>query len=307
VNNLSILINREVWEHRNAFLIVPAIITSFFLVMLLLFFSASLTDMLDVKVEFGDHEKTDLDQHLAEDNHVTWIVSKLVDTSAMRRDEVLDFGFQMLSMPLSLGLWLVMFFYLLACLYDERRDRSILFWKSMPVSDGMTVLAKLVTGVLFIPLIYLVCIAILQFLALIMLSLVSFNSETSATEMIWTSSGLVGNWMSYIGVILFYSAWSLPFFAWLMLVSAAARSLPLAWALGVPAALALIERLLVGETLITDWAWRHVFPIGFLLPDQSSADNLIDRAWSIEMLSAIFLGIFFLFSATWFRKRAREL
>ena len=104
MNNLSILIIREVWEHRNAFLIVPTIITSFFLVMLLLFFSASLTDLLDVKVEFGDHEKTALDEHLAEDNHVTWIVSKLVDTSATRRAEVLDFGLQMLSMPLSFGL-----------------------------------------------------------------------------------------------------------------------------------------------------------------------------------------------------------
>ena len=307
MNNLSILIIREVWEHRNAFLIVPTIITSFFLVMLLLFFSASLTDLLDVKVEFGDHEKTALDEHLAEDNHVTWIVSKLVDTSAMRRAEVLDFGLQMLSMPLSFGLWLVMFFYLLACLYDERRDRSILFWKSMPVSDGMTVLAKLVTGVLFVPLIYLVCIAILQFLALIMLSLVSFNSEISATEMIWTPAGLLGNWMSYAGLILFYGVWSLPFFAWLMLVSAAARSLPLAWALGVPAALALIERLLVGETQITDWVWRHVFPLGFLLPDQYSGDDLVDRTSSIEMLSAFFVGCFFLLAATWFRNRAQEI
>ena len=44
--------------------------------------------------------------------------------------------------------------YLLDCLYAERRDRSILFWKSMPLSDTETVLSKLATALLVIPLVY---------------------------------------------------------------------------------------------------------------------------------------------------------
>src|ERR1700689_2296564 len=42
--------------------------------------------------------------------------------------------------------------YLLDCLYAERRDRSILFWRSMPVSDARAVLVKLAVGLLIVPL-----------------------------------------------------------------------------------------------------------------------------------------------------------
>ena len=38
--------------------------------------------------------------------------------------------------------FLVGVFYCLDALHGERRDRSILFWKSLPVSDLTTVLAK---------------------------------------------------------------------------------------------------------------------------------------------------------------------
>ena len=63
----------KVWEHRNAFDCSRSLLLSFGHVIVFRF--CLMTDLLDVKVEFGDHEKTDLDQHLAEGNHVTWIVS----------------------------------------------------------------------------------------------------------------------------------------------------------------------------------------------------------------------------------------
>ena len=46
------------------------------------------------------------------------------------------------GIPFYIAAGVVVVVYLLDCLYGERRDRSILFWRSLPVSDTQTVLAK---------------------------------------------------------------------------------------------------------------------------------------------------------------------
>ena len=56
-----------------------------------------------------------------------------------------------LAMPLYIVIIFVGSFYLLDCLYAERKDRSIRFWKSWPVSDGLTVCAKLLVGLVIAP------------------------------------------------------------------------------------------------------------------------------------------------------------
>ncbi|MGC1458667.1 MAG: hypothetical protein WA825_10345, partial [Steroidobacteraceae bacterium] len=59
--------------------------------------------------------------------------------------------------PQFLVLGIVSWMYAGDCLYAERKDRSILFWKSMPVSDTLTVLSKLLLVVVLVPLgVYLV-------------------------------------------------------------------------------------------------------------------------------------------------------
>ncbi len=57
-----------------------------------------------------------------------------------------------LAVPLYIAAMFAGSFYLLDCLYAERKDRSILFWKSLPVSDGLTVSAKLLVALVVVPL-----------------------------------------------------------------------------------------------------------------------------------------------------------
>ena len=92
----------------------------------------------------------------------TYASQRLDSVNRPTKERYLRSGLQGLAAPLLCILWLVVFFYLLGALYEERRDRSILFWKSMPVSDVMTVASKLVTALLVVPLVYLVGIATLQ-------------------------------------------------------------------------------------------------------------------------------------------------
>ncbi len=307
MNSLVVLIKREFWEHRSAFLIVPAVVTLFLLVMLALAFSLSATAMIEMTVDLNDEEMALVEQQFSSNNQVALMLSGLEGMTDSRRAEVIGGSLRALSLPLVVVLWAVIFFYLLACLYDERRDRSILFWKSMPVSDARTILAKLITGLLAVPVVYLLGIALLQFVGLVLLTLVALKTELDVIETIWIPAGLLGQWAGYVAAVLFYSLWSLPFFAWLLTVSAAAKNLPLAWALGVPFALMLGERIFTGQSLVSDWMWRHVIPLNFLSTDQFSWSALASRAFSPDMLSAVLVGATFTVVAVWLRGRAAEI
>src|SRR5206468_10746510 len=59
-------------------------------------------------------------------------------------------------------------FYCLDALYGERRDRSILFWKSLPVSDVMAVLSKLAIPIVILPLLSFAVTVATQFFMLLL-------------------------------------------------------------------------------------------------------------------------------------------
>src|SRR6266513_6275590 len=58
-------------------------------------------------------------------------------------------------------------FYCLDALHGERRDRSILFWKSLPVSDLTTVLSKASIPLVVLPLLTFAIIVATQFVMLV--------------------------------------------------------------------------------------------------------------------------------------------
>ena len=312
MKTLAFLIRREFWEHRSAFVVLPAVLTLFFLLLLLLVYTVSIVDMTEIALDADDIEMT-LDQggismiEQFPSDSLIFVVSKLESATPLRRAEIFDSGLQVLSLPLIGALWAVIFFYLLSCLYGERRDRSFLFWKCMPVSDSMTIISKLITGLWMLPLVYLLGIAALQFSVLVLLTLKTMNTEISAIAIIWGPANIVGKWLGYLEAILFYSLWSLPFSGWLLTVSAFAKSLPLAWAIGVPLGLMVCERTLTGQALITDWLGSHVIPIGFLSFDRFSSENLLARYFSLDMFSALVVGSSLVFLAVWLRSKVGEI
>src|ERR1700751_400978 len=94
--------------------------------------------------------------------------------------------------------FIVAVFYLLDSLYGERRDRSVLFWKSLPVSDFTSVLAKFTIAMIVIPLIISIAVIATQFLMLVWSSIVLFPSGLAGTT--WTRFNLFEQ-----SVILLYS------------------------------------------------------------------------------------------------------
>jgi ABC-2 type transport system permease protein len=140
--------------------------------------------------------------------------------------------------------------YLLDCLYADRKDRSILFWKSLPVSDTETVLSKLAIGVLILPLIYFL-IADLTILLMSFVISVRFGA--------WGSTGFWRPeiWLQIQGMALYVivtmAIWYLPIAAWFLLVSAWATRAVILWSILPPLAIYLAERYFFGTHVFGSW------------------------------------------------------
>jgi len=142
----------------------------------------------------------------------------------------------------------VAFFYALDALYGERRDRSILFWKSMPVSDLMTVITKASVPIVVVPLLTFAVTVVLQLWMAIFGSMAAAAGGVGVTTY-WGDLSLPQMWagLLYHLVMVHGLSWA-PFFGWLLLVSAFARRAPFLWAVVPPLAVAIVERIAFGTS-----------------------------------------------------------
>jgi ABC-2 type transport system permease protein len=142
-------------------------------------------------------------------------------------------------------------FYSLDALYGERRDRSMLFWKSLPVSDTLTVLAKASIPIIILPLLGFAIVFIAESLMLLLSSSVLAASGLSVTNW-WTQLSFFR--MSFLllyHLVTGHGLWYAPLYAWLLLVSAWARRTPFLWAFLPPIALCYLEKIAFNTTHLT--------------------------------------------------------
>jgi len=147
------------------------------------------------------------------------------------------------AMILMATAFLVAVFYCLDTLYGERRDRSILFWKSLPVSDHMTVLAKAAVPVVVIPVVTFAVTVVTQFVILIIGSF-ALSSNGFDVAPLWDNTVFVESSAALLfHLIGIHGFWYAPIFAWLLFVSAWAKRMPFVWAILPPAVLVAVEKL----------------------------------------------------------------
>ena len=138
--------------------------------------------------------------------------------------------------------YIVGVFYCLDALYGERRDRTILFWKSLPVSDLTTVLSKAAIPLAVLPVIVLT-IALATQLAMRMLSTVVLTVSGVGAATLWGRLPLFPMMLGLLYGVTVHVLWHAPLWAWLLLVSSWARRTPFLWAVLPPLALGLFERM----------------------------------------------------------------
>jgi ABC-2 type transport system permease protein len=160
------------------------------------------------------------------------------------------------GMLLTLTALIVAIFYCLDALHGERRDRSILFWKSLPVSDLTTVLAKAGIPLVILPLIVF-AIVVAMHLIMLLLSITTLLIRGGSVATLWSQLPLFQLQCVLLYSLVVITLWYAPIYAWLLLVSAWARRATFLWALLPPMAIALVE-------LIT----FHTLHFGSLLKDR---------------------------------------
>ena len=169
-------------------------------------------------------------------------------------------------------------FYCLDALYGERRDRSILFWKSLPVSDVTAVLAKASIPLVVLPLLIFAITVAMQWIMLLVSSAVLMVSGQSVATL-WTRLSFFQMSMLLLyHLVTAHTLWPAPIYCWLLLVSGWARRAPFLWAVLPLLAIGGVEKIafqtshfaaMVGSRII-----GNAPAVGFTGPDMFPTDPM---------------------------------
>ena len=161
----------------------------------------------------------------------------------MKQHEMIEQPYDFAELLLMATYLIIAVFYCLDALHGERRDRSILFWKSLPVSDVTTVLSKASIPLLVLPLLIWAITIATQWIMLLFSCAVLLGSGQSAATL-WRHLPLFQMWMGLLYHLLFvHGFYFAPVYGWLMLVSGWARRMAFLWA-GLPMlAIGVVEKI----------------------------------------------------------------
>ena len=178
--------------------------------------------------------------------------------------------------------FIVQCYYLITCLFDEKRDRSVMFWRSLPISDALTVAVKLFTGAIVIPAIFMSAATVLLLLGLLVNLIIGtvlyFGYDISLFGLL-TKSGILTS-LSFIWLsILPTAVWLLPLFSWLTLTSIYAKKAPFLWAVLPIVALLIVEGIIVNYLQLSQPFFGH------FIYDYFSIDPM-RRVNSLDLLQA---------------------
>jgi hypothetical protein len=171
--------------------------------------------------------------------------------------------------------------YLLGTLYEDRRDNSILFFKSMPVSEGEEVLVKLGVALVVAPAIYIGASIITQFACTLLAMVLVWRMDMDPFQLILGNIEFGPLLLNQIGGWLLTALWVAPVYAWLLLASAAAKRSPFMFAIAPVLGLILVERLFLGTEFVSSAVKSHLphqtdggSAVGFYLygPDWTGLD-----------------------------------
>jgi ABC-2 type transport system permease protein len=314
MNRLVALVRREFWENKGALRTTPLVIGGIYIAFLLM--------SIFTTAHFDNEMYTFREA-------IRLLASQPEQLRAAHGYDVLLGS----SLFFTVVLAFVVFFYLLGALYDDRKDRSILFWKSLPASDTLTIISKLITAMLVAPLIFWLVFILTQLVMAVIASIMVL----SVGENPWTLFLSVVNpfkaWAMVLASYLAASIWFLPLHGWLLLVSAFAPRIPLLFAVLPPVIFAILQiwitflKTFTLNTslfgLIGDWISNspailavdmHDGQGGLSLGIPLTGDfdhavtlgNILDRLFSVQMLSGLVVSAVFLAGALWLRHRATE-
>jgi ABC-2 type transport system permease protein len=278
---LKAMIVREIQEHKVAFVYAP-----FFVSIILCFVIASVyfggtniqTDQFNFSTEYYDEE----------------IRQAMQSVSSVSRIDIVRTGLLVLGFPILLTVGFGLLAYSLSTFADERKDRSLIFWRSLPVSDLTTVLSKVFIVTLIVPLMVIPYIILLQLVAMTSASIFFATNDIVSFGWLW-GSYIITDWFRILFSLWAQALWSLPLFLWLMLAGTYAAR-PIAGAIVPPVILIVLEGVIFKTNLVLEFIENR---IGFWsrsdsFPKEYQEIRVVDISDILLLFStqAFWIGIF---------------
>jgi hypothetical protein len=187
--------------------------------------------------------------------------------------------------------------YLLGSLFNDRKDRSILFWKSMPVSEWEEVGARLLVALAVAPAVYIAVSVLTQLVTLLLSMLLVYRMDMDPYQVILGKVDFVGLLVNQVAGWVVAALWLAPVYAWLLLASAGARRSPFMLAVAPVIGLFLLEEIFVGTGYISRAVASH-------LPHYVSGGSAVGFSfegleWFPIDFSGLGLGLLFAAGALW--------
>ncbi|MDJ0807464.1 MAG: hypothetical protein QNJ78_11600 [Gammaproteobacteria bacterium] len=227
MNSQIALLRRELWEHTS-FRWLPLILLGIVLLAnSAVAWMVHIDGMIHISTDHGPLSAMDLPQQFLELplSQQELIVNTTLITTGMIINAVLT---------------IMMVFYLLDSLYGERKDHSILFWKSLPVSDTRTVFTKLLVAVLIVP-VTVFATRVAADLIVLLVHSISLREYSGEASLLWQRAHLAGIWGMFSIALVQQVIWSFPVMGWLLFCSAWSRKAPIIAAVLIPAMVVLVD------------------------------------------------------------------
>lgn len=340
MNRMAWLIRREFWEHR-AIWIAPVVVLA-----LLLLGAVTGNVMLgNVHVDSDivlDHDggSADSTQALAPDQDgKLQKIGRLVEAGGAgdarvihtrvltpgeavaalpeaKRHALLTVVYAAVAAVMFFVLGIIGFFYSLDALYADRRDRSVLFWKSLPLSDTETVLSKFIVAAIAIPIVAAVAAFAGQLITAAGGSLKLAMTGGNGLLM-WAPQVMGSSWLAAAAMAVICALWFAPVTAYLLLASSWAPRSPFLWAVLPPIALSMVEKIAFGTTQVAGFLkHRMLAPFQALFQQQNLGDmktmsmdlagGVIHLLFSPGMLLGLVAAAALLAATVWVRRYRDE-
>src|SRR6202521_2469931 len=167
----------------------------------------------------------------------------------------IEMPYDLAAMMMLFTVFIVGVFYCLDALHGERRDRSILFWKSLPVSDLTTVLSKAIIPLAVLPVIAFALTVCVQLIMVLMTSAnLLIHGVSPATT--FAHFPVVQNWLVMLYGLIAIALWHAPIYGWLLLVSGWARRATFLWAVLPLIVIQIFEKITFGTSYFGSFV-RH--------------------------------------------------